>query len=117
MGHLGCAADALKLTRSQLRDYIGGAPALQRMLNGFIEDLIDLAEWGLRVAVNNRKRWAVCFALRTRGRKMGHGKHPPYEPLWPEPKPPYDLKLLSREEVGELKGLLGKASGLENGDT
>ncbi len=116
MGHLGCAADALKLTRSQLRDCIGGAPALQRMLDGFIEDLIDLAEWGLRVAVNNRKRWAICFALRTRGRKMGHGKHPPYEPRWPKPKPSYGLKLLNREEFVELDSLLGKAEGLEEGN-
>ncbi len=117
LGHLACAADQLGLTRGQLSEFIAVTPALQRLLKGFDDDVADLAEWGLRVAVNNKKPWAICFTLRTRGRRLGYGKRPPArdEGPWLQPAPRFDLRRLSDEQAADLHRLLSTVCRVHEG--
>src|SRR5207248_8008484 len=60
-GHLTFAAAKLGVTRSQLAGYVERRPPLQTVLHDLREELIDNAESVLRIAIAEKKPWAVKF--------------------------------------------------------
>ena len=106
-GHLWFAAADLGWTRGRLKEHIAGEPVLQAVLANLIEELIDLAETGLRFALHDKKPWAICFIVRRRGPRLAFAgsAHTAC------PRRPYDLKRLTREQLVDLIRLLSKARG------
>ena len=73
-GNLSWAAARFAAPRTNLKQYIDATPALQAVIRDLQEDVDDEAESGLRDAVCAGDKAAVCFCLKTLGRKRGYGK-------------------------------------------
>ncbi len=77
-GHLTLTAKALGMTRPALKALIASCPRMQAERAQVTESLVDIAECMLGAAIQEKKPWAVTFALNTLGRKCGFG--PPAKP-------------------------------------
>lgn len=62
---LGCAPDTIY-------SRLSAKPALRQIQLHAREEIVDLAEAGLKTCVMNRESWAIQFALRTIGRDRGY---------------------------------------------
>ena len=71
-GLQAAAAKALKCAQSTLSEHIGRDPRLQAVVAECRELFLDEAESALLNAVRCGEAWAVCFALKTRGRSRGY---------------------------------------------
>jgi hypothetical protein len=71
--HLNRAAGILNLGRSALTLIIAGRPALLSLAVDQRETAVDDAETALRLAMHDRQRWEVEFAIATLGRNKGYG--------------------------------------------
>ena len=72
MGNVSHAARVLGMTRCALHKRIARTPALQEVLDDARETMIDCAENALYQSIVGNQGWAVCFALKTLGRKRGY---------------------------------------------
>lgn len=61
-------AGYLKISRDTLRKYYKRELAYATM------DMVGLAKRGLAEALKAKKTWAICFVLKTRGRKLHNGE-------------------------------------------
>src|SRR5271166_3402622 len=73
-GNLSWAADRFAAPRSDLKLFIDATPSLQALIRDLDEDVDDEAESGVRDAISAGDKSAVCFCLKTLGRKRGYGK-------------------------------------------
>ena len=62
---LGCHADTI-------RNYAKRSKLVENELNSKRNDLVDLAELGLRKALVNYESWAIGFTLKTLGKSRGY---------------------------------------------
>ena len=79
-GNVGCAAEKLGVTRAELMEYLTRRPDVQTAVGDVREELVDHAESALRVAISDKKPWAIRFALKTLGRLCGYSENPKDEP-------------------------------------
>lgn len=70
---LGCHPDTV-------RNYADRYPTVKRALQSERQDIVDLAEVGLRGAVVGQQPWAIAFALRTLARDI-YTEHPGQSPV------------------------------------
>lgn len=71
-GKVSIAAGKLGCTRQSIYDYLQRYPDLKVILEDARVKLIDTAEDALQAAVIEGEAWAVCFALKTVGKKRGY---------------------------------------------
>lgn len=71
-GNITTAARALGIARNTLYTRIKNHPVLDEALSDSREELLDEAESALFNSVLTREPWAVCFTLKTIGRKRGY---------------------------------------------
>lgn len=71
-GNVSAAARLLNVDHSTLFHRIKRSERLQEARTMAEEQTLDLAEDGLVSAVKDREAWAVCFLLKTRGKKRGY---------------------------------------------
>lgn len=71
-GNVSAAARALGVDHSTLWHRIKRAERLQDARRDAEEQTLDLAENALVGAVKKGEAWAVCFLLKTKGRKRGY---------------------------------------------
>lgn len=71
-GNISLVAKNLGVTRQSIYDRINKNPKLQQVWSETRERAIDNAESALQRSVDNGEAWAVCFTLKTIGRKRGY---------------------------------------------
>lgn len=71
-GNVSAAARALGVARITLHRRINADPDLQAVVEDARQSMVDNAESALNRAVINGEAWAVCFTLKTQGRKRGY---------------------------------------------
>lgn len=71
-GNVSAAARALGVGHPTLFDRIKRYPRLRKVRELAEEQALDLAEHSLLKAVRSGEGWAVCFLLKTKGRKRGY---------------------------------------------
>ena len=71
-GNIAATAKRFRVDRSSVRELIDKRPSLQKVLNDAREGMLDNAESSLYRAVLAGESWAVCFFLKTQGKKRGY---------------------------------------------
>jgi len=71
-GNVAAIARALGTSRGTVWNRIQSSPALQSLLADARETMIDNAESSLYRAVLAGEAWAVCFFLKTQGKRRGY---------------------------------------------
>ena len=71
-GNVSAAARVLNVDHSTLFHRLRKSERLQKARTMAEEQTLDLAEDGLVSAVKDREAWAICFMLKTRGKKRGY---------------------------------------------
>ena len=74
-GNISVIAQAIKVTRRALYNYLAKHEELMRMIEGERERVIDLVEHSLQKAAIDGKPWAGCFFLKTRAKRRGSTAH------------------------------------------
>lgn len=73
-GNLTLAATMLKCDRCTIWRRLQKSPALVAAKERAEESLLDIAEAQLKKAIGAGEAWAVCFFLKTKGRKRGYNQ-------------------------------------------
>lgn len=68
------AAKLLGVSRTSMTRYARRWKAVQEALEERRQEMVDLAEMGLRGAVLRQEPWAITFALKTLGRDEGYAE-------------------------------------------
>ncbi len=71
-GNLSAVAKQLGVCRQTLYTYIDRHPSIQAVVAESRETMLDNAESALYRAVLNGEAWAVCFFLKTQGKRRGY---------------------------------------------
>ena len=71
-GNLSAVARKLGVCRQTLYTYIDRHPSVQAVVADARETMLDNAESSLYRAVLNGEAWAVCFFLKTQGKRRGY---------------------------------------------
>ncbi len=71
-GNVSAAARQLGVSREYLSRTIAKNEALKEIVEDARQSMVDNAESALNRAVINGEAWAVCFTLKTQGRKRGY---------------------------------------------
>lgn len=71
-GNVAAVARLYKVHRSSVQELIARKPALQSVVHDAREGMLDNAESALYRAVIAGEAWAVCFFLKTQGKKRGY---------------------------------------------
>jgi hypothetical protein len=72
LGIISSAARRLGCDRSTLYKRISQEPEIEKTVNDYEEELVDLAEEGLREKLVKREPWAIQFVLKTKGKRRGY---------------------------------------------
>lgn len=73
-GQVFLAAKELGISVTTIRYRAKQDPEIEEVILRTRGELIDLAEKGLRAAVDRGEAWAICFTLKTLGRDRGYGE-------------------------------------------
>ena len=73
-GNLSLVAMKYGMSRQGIVKRVEASQVLKAAIKSAGEELLDLAEEGLRIAVQERCPWAIRFALSTLGRDRGYAK-------------------------------------------
>ncbi|MDZ4848500.1 MAG: hypothetical protein SGI77_04350 [Pirellulaceae bacterium] len=73
-GNYSAIASKLGVTRQTVANRIAKDQSLVDLVSECREKLIDVAEFGLALAVKQKKAWAIKFILATLGRGRGYQK-------------------------------------------
>lgn len=73
-GNLSVVAKKYGMSRQGIAKRVEASQVLKAAIKSAGEELLDLAEDGLRIAVQERCPWAIRFALSTLGRDRGYAK-------------------------------------------
>ena len=109
-GNISAIARMFNVSRSSVLELIHKKPALERMLEDTRESVLDNVETSLIAQAMAGHSWAVCFYLKTQGRKRGYIEReqtlPPLEAILGSLDP------ATGSEIRRLltKGLLGGSS-------
>jgi hypothetical protein len=71
-GNVSATARRFGVQRASVQDFIAKHPNLQTILADARESLLDEAESSLMKAIKDGEGWAVCFCLKTQGKKRGY---------------------------------------------
>lgn len=71
-GNMAAVARRFNVVRSAVHAFVHANPRLLQVMNDQLEGRLDNAESALDRALNNGEAWAVCFFLKTRGKKRGY---------------------------------------------
>jgi hypothetical protein len=71
-GYISFAARDLGCSQSFIRKRMMAHPSLREIRDDAREEVLDIAEFGLKICISNREPWAIQFALRTIGRARGY---------------------------------------------
>ena len=71
-GMVSIAARLLKCNRQTIYNAAKQHPEIKEAMDGERELMLDTAELKLIESVNKGQAWAVCFFLKTQGRKRGY---------------------------------------------
>jgi hypothetical protein len=71
-GKVSLAAKALKCTRQTVLNYTKDYPQVKQALEDARELTLDIAEDKLFKAIQKGQSWAICFYLKTQGKKRGY---------------------------------------------
>ncbi len=74
-GNLSAVARSYGMTRQGVAKRANASPLLKKALHSAVEDTLDCAEEGLRLAIKKQSPWAIKFFLSTRGVSRGYTKH------------------------------------------
>lgn len=105
-GNISAVARRFNVQRASVQEFISKRETLKKVLEDSRETRIDNAESALDRAVEQGEGWAVCFTLKTQGRKRGYSER--HEVTGPDGLPINPVivtMILSREQ--EL-GLIGE---------
>lgn len=80
-GNVSAAARALGVARITLHRRINEDEELQSIVDDARQSMVDNAESALNRAVITGEAWAVCFTLKTQGRKRGYIERQEHEHL------------------------------------
>jgi hypothetical protein len=73
-GNLAAVARDFGVTRQAVHDYVSRRPSLKSVVAECREAMIDHAESALHRAIFQGEAWAVCFFLKTQGRRRGYSE-------------------------------------------
>lgn len=71
-GNVAATAKRFGVARQSVQAIIDKRPSLQKVCHDAREGMLDHAESSLYRAVINGEAWAVCFFLKTQGKKRGY---------------------------------------------
>lgn len=71
-GMIAIAARVLHCSRQTIYNAVHAYPEVKTVLEDAREQLLDRAELALLRAIDKGQAWAVCFYLKTQGRKRGY---------------------------------------------
>ena len=71
-GLVSKAAKALRCSRQTVMNYAARYPEVREAMDDAREAMLDVAESKLFDAVRKGQPWAVCFYLKTQGKKRGY---------------------------------------------
>lgn len=71
-GNVHAIARYFKVTRTAVLRVIHNTPSLQQLLDDAREGILDEVEGSLYKAAKKGEGWAVCFFLKTQGKKRGY---------------------------------------------
>ncbi len=110
--NISMTCKAIGIGRTTFHDWYREDKEFRQAVDDAKEGMLDLAETMLMSEIKNGNIAAICFFLKTQGRRRGYVEHQIYEP----PPAEYDLSKLTREERTQLYKLTVKATTTE-GDT
>jgi hypothetical protein len=73
-GNLAAVGRALGVTRQSVHAFVHKHPTLRAAVADCREAMIDHAESALHRAIFQGEAWAVCFFLKTQGRRRGYSE-------------------------------------------
>ncbi len=73
-GNLSAVARLYGMTRQGVAKRVNASPSLKRAMGSVVESTLDVAEEGLKAAIEKQSPWAIKFFLATRGRARGYAK-------------------------------------------
>lgn len=76
---IAAAAVSLKVSRQTIDNYAKRYPKIRKAIKAAREEMVDYGENKLREAVLKGEAWAVCFLLKTQGRKRGYVERSEHE--------------------------------------
>lgn len=71
-GYITIAAQLIGCDPNTIRRRVAGSPALQQLISDLTDRRLDTAELALDSAIGRGEGWAVCFFLKTMGKKRGY---------------------------------------------
>src|ERR1051325_11199365 len=71
-GNISAVAKSVKLSRFTVHKKIKASKYLQQAVEDAREKMLDDAEDKLGLSVRKGEAWAVCFVLKTQGKKRGY---------------------------------------------
>lgn len=71
-GNLSAVARRYGVSRTAVQNMIARTPALKEVVADAREGMLDDAECALYKAVRDGQAWAVCFYLKTQGKRRGY---------------------------------------------
>jgi hypothetical protein len=71
-GYVTIAAQLIDCDPSTIHRRIKTSPVLQSLMSDLDDRRLDTAELALDRAIQDREGWAVCFFLKTKGKKRGY---------------------------------------------
>lgn len=98
MGNISRAAQMLGLSRGGLHRFIKDHPDIKDLVTDAREQMCDVAESSLHLAVAKGESWAVCFTLKCLGKDRGY-----VERLEHRKVPDVDLTNMDDDELEKLE--------------
>ena len=83
-GNISAAARSLGLSRVTVHARINADPDLQAVVEDARQSMVDNAESALNRAVIQGEAWAVCFTLKTQGKRRGYVERVEIDTDWRE---------------------------------
>lgn len=71
-GNLSAVARAMRCARKTVHNYVNEHPEVADALKDAREEMTDIAESKLLLAIKRGDAWAVCFYLKTQGKSRGY---------------------------------------------
>ena len=71
-GYITIAAQLIGCDPSTVHRRVNASPALQQLVSDLTDRRLDTAELALDAAIGRGEGWAVCFFLKTMGKKRGY---------------------------------------------
>ncbi len=111
-GTKGPAAATLGCTWQTVDNYAKRHPTIQKVIDEEREGMTDVAELSLYRAVQGGEAWAVCFYLKTQGKKRGYVERATVEVSGPEGGPVRHEVAITDDTIVLLNSLAEAKAGI-----